>query len=653
MNLHKLTAQETTALLAAIVDSLDDAVISKTLEGVITSWNPAAEKMFGYTPAEAIGQHIALIIPPERQGEEVDVLAHVGRGEKIEHFETVRQAKDGRKVDVSITVSPVRNTQGKIIGALKVARDIEQRKLTDDARDRLAAIVDSSDDAIVSKTLQGFITSWNRGAEKIFGYTPAEAIGQHITLIIPSDRQDEEIDVLAHIGRGEKVDHFETVRQAKDGRKVNISLTVSPVRDARGRIIGASKVARDITARKLAEEEQERLTAQALAARRTAEEANRLKDDFLATVSHELRNPLNSIVGWAGLLSSGKLDPKKTSRAIEAITRAAQAQDQIINDLLDVSRIISGRLRLDIRPLRLVEVLETAIETIRPAAEAKEIRLQVLLDPAASPMAGDPDRLRQVFWNLLSNAVKFTPKNGRIQIHSQRIDSHVEIIISDTGIGIEPEFLPFVFDRFRQGDSGPNRQSPGLGLGLAIVRSLVELHGGTVWVESKGKGWGSSFSVILPTMISPSASDKVRAHPTIEDIQSAEIGPSLQHLRVLVVDDEEGAREITSAILTQAQAEVRTAASASEALEVLDEWQPDVLVADLGMPEVDGYQLIRQVRARGPQRGGDVPAAALTAYARTQDRMRVLSAGFQIHIPKPIQPAELITVVASLAKRMG
>jgi len=221
----------------------------------------------------------------------------------------------------------------------------------------LAAIVDSSDDAIVSKTLQGFITSWNRGAEKMFGYTPAEAIGQHITLIIPAERQGEEVDVLAHIGRGEKVDHFETVRQAKDGRRLNISLTVSPIRNAQGRIIGASKVARDITARKLAEEERERLTAQAEAARRTAEEANRLKDDFLATVSHELRNPLNSIVGWAGLLSSGKLDPQKTSRAIEVITRAAQAQDRIINDLLDVSRIISGRLRLDIRHLRLVEVL--------------------------------------------------------------------------------------------------------------------------------------------------------------------------------------------------------------------------------------------------------------------------------------------------------
>jgi PAS domain S-box-containing protein len=517
----------------------------------------------------------------------------------------------------------------------------------------LAAIVDSSDDAIVSKTLEGIITSWNRGAERIFGHSAAEAIGQHITFIIPSERLSEEDDVIAHIRRGEKVDHFETVRQAKDGRRVEISLTVSPIVDGQGRIIGASKVARDITARKRAEDERQRLMEEAEAARRSAEEANRLKDDFLATVSHELRNPLNSIVGWAGLLREGKLDENKTARAVDAITRAAHAQDQIISDLLDVSRIISGRMRLDIRPLRLVEVLETAIETMRPAADAKEIRLQSLFDPAASPIAGDPDRLRQVFWNLLSNAVKFTPKGGRIQIRSQRIDSHVEITVSDTGIGIEPSLIPFVFDRFRQGDSGTNRQSPGLGLGLAIVRSLVELHGGTVRVESQGTGHGASFTVRLPTIIALAAPGEVRPHPTVDDVKSAAVYPSLKNLRVLVVDDEDGAREVASAILTQALAEVRTAVGAVDALKVMDEWQPEVLVADIGMPDVDGYEFIRRVRARGSQSGGDVPAAALTAYARIQDRMRVLSAGYQMHVPKPIQPEELVTVVASLAKRLG
>jgi PAS domain S-box-containing protein len=516
----------------------------------------------------------------------------------------------------------------------------------------LAAIVDSSDDAIVSKTLDGIITSWNRGAEKIFGYSAEEAIGRHITLIIPTERHNEENDVLARVRRGEKLEHFETVRQAKDGREVHISLTVSPVRDATGQIIGASKVARDITEQKRGEKERERLTAQERAARRSAEEANRLKDDFLATVSHELRNPLNSIVGWAGLLSSGKLNEQTSARAVVAIMRAAQAQDQIISDLLDVSRIISGRLRLNIRPMQLIEVLESAVETMRPAADAKQIRLQALLDPVASPMAGDPDRLRQVFWNLLSNAVKFTPKDGRIQIISQRINSHIEIIVSDTGVGIEPQLLPYVFDRFRQGDSGTSRQSSGLGLGLAIARSLVELHGGTVSAESHGREQGASFTIKLPILIARAVHDEERVHPAVMESNASTSGLSLNHLKVLVVDDETGAREIAATILMQAQAEVRTAESASAALEIMNEWLPDVLVADIGMPDVDGYAFISQVRTRSPQHGGSVPAAALTAYARTQDRLRVLSSGYQMHIPKPIQPDELVTVVASLAKRI-
>jgi PAS domain S-box-containing protein len=643
-------ADATAELLAAIVDSSEDAIIATTPEGIITSWNRGAEQMYGYRAAEAIGQHITLVIPPERHAEEEDVMAHVRRGEQIDHYETVRQAKDGRKLDIFLNVSPIKDAQGRIIGASKVACDITLRKRAVEERERLVAIIDSSDDAIVGKTLDGVITSWNRGAEQMFGYSAAEAIGQHITLIIPPERHAEEDDVLSHIRRGEKIDHYETVRQTKDGRKLDISLTVSPLKDAQGRIIGASKVARDITLRKRSDEERERIMAREEAARRTAEEANRLKDDFLATVSHELRNPLNSIVGWAGLLRSGKLDEKTVARAVDAILRGAQAQDQIISDLLDVARIVNGRLRLDIRPVQLIEVLESAIDAFRPAAEAKQIRLQALLDPAASPLAGDPDRLRQVFWNLLSNAVKFTSKDGCIQIVSHRINSHIEIVVSDSGTGIEPELLPYVFDRFRQGDSGSNRQSSGLGLGLAIVRNLVELHGGTVRVESKGRGQGASFTVRLPTL---SASDEEeRVHPTAEEIASAEAGPSLMNLRVLVVDDEAGAREVTSTILAHALAEVRTAESAREALQIMDQWQPDVLVADIGMPDVDGYKFIRQVRARSRQNGGAVPAAALTAYARTQDRLRVLSEGYQMHVPKPIQPAELVTVVASLAKRL-
>jgi PAS domain S-box-containing protein len=509
----------------------------------------------------------------------------------------------------------------------------------------LAAIVDSSDDAIVSKTLDGVIMSWNRGAERIFGYTAEEAIGQHIKMIIPLERHPEEDNVLAQIRRGEKVDHFQTVRQAKDGRRLDISLTVSPVRDANGKVIGASKVARDISYQK-------RVEAQEQALRQSAEEANRLKDEFLATVSHELRNPLNSIVGWAQLLRSGRLDEKVTNRAIEAIASAAHAQEQIISDLLDVSRIISGRLRLDVRPLQLIEVLANAINALRPAVEAKQIRLQQLLDPNASPMSGDPDRLQQIFWNLLSNAVKFTPKGGWIRILSQRINSHVEIIVSDNGIGIEPNFLPFVFDRFRQGDPGTNRQTAGLGLGLSIVRNLVELHGGTVHADSKGAGEGASFTVKLPILIAPAdVAGEDRVHPTAHELNTSTGGPSLKGLKILVVDDEDGAREIATIILTGAEAEVRSAANAIAALEIMDTWLPDVLVADIGMPEIDGYDFIRQVRARDSEKGGMVPAIALTAFARTQDRLRVLSSGYQMHVPKPVQPDELVTVVASVARR--
>jgi PAS domain S-box-containing protein len=534
---------EAAAFLTAIIDSSDDAIVSKTLDGIITSWNRGAEQMFGYSAVEAIGQQITLIIPRERRAEEDDILAHVRHGEKVDHFETVRQTRDGRRLNISLTVSPIKDAQGRIIGASKVARDVTLRTQAYEERERLAAIIDSSDDAIVSKTLDGIITSWNRGAEQMFGYSAAEAIGQHITLIIPPERHAEEDDVLAQLRRGEKVDHFETVRQTKDGRKLDISLTVSPIKDAQGRIIGASKVARDITLRKRADEERDQLMAREEAARRTAEEANRLKDDFLAMVSHELRNPLNSIVGWAGLLRSSKLDEKTVARTVDAILRGAQAQDQIISDLLDISRIINGRLRLDIRPVQLIEVLESAIDAVRPAAEAKQIRLQVLLDRSASPLAGDPDRLRQVFWNLLSNAVKFTLKNGRIQIVSQRIDSHIEVVVSDTGIGIEPELLPYVFDRFRQGDSSSNHQSSGLGLGLSIVRNLVELHGGTVCAESKGRGQGASFTVRLPILIALSAGDQEGSvHPAAEEITPAEAAPSLMNVRVLVVDDEAGAR---------------------------------------------------------------------------------------------------------------
>jgi CheY-like chemotaxis protein len=388
-------------------------------------------------------------------------------------------------------------------------------------------------------------------------------------------------------------------------------------------------------------------------ARNEAERANRLKDEFLATVSHELRNPLNAILGWAHMLRLGKLTPANAERAVETIYRNAKSQAQLVADLLDVSRIISGKLRLDVRPVDLISIINAAIDSIRPAADAKTIRLQATLDPAACSISGDADRLQQIVWNLLTNAVKFTPKGGRIQVKLQRVDSHVDIIVSDSGVGISKEFLPHVFDRFRQGDASTTRIHGGLGLGLSIVHQLVDLHGGSVAVHSEGEGKGATFTINLPSASVVSNQKELDSAPpaNAEEITTFDGLPSLQGLKVLVVDDEADTRELIAEVLKEVGSEVITARSVEEALIALEKHKPDILISDLGMPNEDGYSLISKVRALAAEQGGHIPAAALTAYARAEDRMRVLRAGFQFHLPKPVDSAELVTVVASLAGR--
>ncbi|HXS00820.1 MAG TPA: hybrid sensor histidine kinase/response regulator, partial [Pyrinomonadaceae bacterium] len=371
-----------------------------------------------------------------------------------------------------------------------------------------------------------------------------------------------------------------------------------------------------------------------------------------ATISHELRNPLNAIMGWAHMLQLGKLNEANTERAVETIYRNAKSQSQLVSDLLDVSRIISGKLRLDMRAVDLIYIVNAAIDSIRPAADAKGILLQPMLDPAAGPISGDADRLQQVVWNLLTNAVKFTPKGGKIQVKVQRINSHVEIVVSDSGVGINKEFLPYVFDRFRQADGSTTRIHGGLGLGLSIVRQLVDLHGGSVGVESKGEGKGATFTITLPFVGVSSDQKETESPPTHGDeIVTFEDLPSLQGLKVLVVDDEADTRELIREVLKECGSEVMLSRSAEEALEALERYHPDILISDLGMPDEDGYSLISKIRALPPERGGQIPAAALTAYARAEDRMRVLRSGFQFHLPKPVDSAELVTVVASLAGR--
>jgi len=391
------------------------------------------------------------------------------------------------------------------------------------------------------------------------------------------------------------------------------------------------------------------LFTEAHRARAEAESANRAKDEFLATVSHELRTPLNAIVGWSHMLRTRSFDAATTQRALETIERNAKAQAQLVEDILDVSRIITGKLRLEVQPVDLAAVIDAALDSVRPAAEAKEIRLQAVLDPHAGPVSGDTSRLQQVVWNLLSNAVKFTPRGGRIQVRLERADSQVEIIVADTGQGITPGLLPYVFDRFRQGDSTSTRLHGGLGLGLAIVRHLVELHGGTVTAESGGEGQGATFRVRLPLLpLHAGRYDSELVTPGAHAASPLQKAPELTGLKVLVVEDEFDSRTLLQTMIEQFGAEVKVCASSAEAFDAFHEWLPDVLVSDIEMPGEDGYQLIRRIRELAPERGGKTPAVALTAYARADDRMRALAAGYQIHVAKPADPIELAVVIASL-----
>lgn len=395
--------------------------------------------------------------------------------------------------------------------------------------------------------------------------------------------------------------------------------------------------------------ERERLLAREQLARAEAETANRLKDQFLATVSHELRTPLNAIIGWSHMLRGGKLDQATASRAVETIERNAKAQAQLIEDLLDVSRMITGNLRLRVAPVDMAAVINMAIDCVQLAAETKDIQLEVLLDPSVRHVAGDAGRLQQVVWNLLANSIKFTPAGGRIVVRLQRLRSSLQIRVSDNGTGISSEFLPFIFDRFRQADGSSTRNQGGLGLGLSIVRHLVELHGGTVSAESDGAGRGATFTIQLPLAVvaEPARLSRVTGSLLREEPQYSGPPPSLDQVRVLLVDDDRDNLQVLAAQLGECKAEVETAASAAEALEILSWYQPDVLVSDLAMPDEDGYSLIDKIRVREAD-GKQVPAIALTAYVRVEDRTRALSAGFNLFVPKPVQPNELVAAIANL-----
>ena len=861
-----------TLRLAAIVESSDDAIVSKDLNGIVTSWNKGAEELFGYTAEEAIGRSITMVIPPDRLSEEDMVLGHIRRGQRVEHFDTIRQRKDGTLVPISLTVSPIRDANGTIVGASKIARNISDRRRIEaelqDLQQRLmtlavasASILGSPDNqAIASRTIElardlfttdayalwrvnpegawrivrsygisdefaarAIARSDQRGAPVVPFAEPLVSEDVHTTEVLADMRAAYAREGIASMVvfplsiRGERtgtlvfysharvtfrpvdiqvgtalanvvaaalttadlyeeqrrareaadharhraaflaeagtvlsssLDYEETLRSvarlavptiadwcavdiANEGgelrriavahidpdkveyarrlqerypqdpdaaggvhevmrtgkpaymSRIPLALVEAAARDeehlrimrelhltsymcvplrAQGRAIGAITFVSAESGREYSEADvrfarelasRASLAVENARAYERANEASRLKDEFLATLSHELRTPLNAVLGYARMMRTQTLPPDKAKPAWEVVERNATSLQQIIEDVLDVSRIVAGRLRLSVEPVDLPAILRDAIATVMPAADAKGVRVETVIEPLAVPVSGDASRLQQVVWNLLSNAIKFTPRGGKVQLRLARVDSHVEVVVSDTGRGIAAEFLPYVFERFRQADATFSREHGGLGLGLAIAKQLAELHGGTITASSGGLGAGATFTLRLPLMIvHQQASEAARPqHPNADrTAPELEPAPRIDGVRVLAVDDEPDSLGLLRTVLEAAGASVRTARTGAEALDAIRAERPDVLVADIGMPGMDGLQVIRTIRQmEEPFRS--TPAAALTAYARSQDRITSLASGFQMHLAKPIDPLELIVAIATLAPR--
>jgi len=687
---------EARALVASIVESSADAIITKDLDGIVLSWNGGAQNVFGYSSTEMVGTSLRRVIPAERQSEEDDILERLRQGERVEHFETVRIGKDGRRIDVSVTISPLRNASGTIVGASHIARDISAAKAAEaerlrlleqniaitEALNRVGAVVASDldrDKVVQAVTDAGtelttaefgafFYNVVNDAGESYTLYTisgvPREAFAQFPmprntqvfeptfkgTAVIRSD------DITVDPRYGHNTPHHGMPR----GHLPVRSYLAVPVKGRAGDVIGGLFFGHSGVARFTENHERVAIgiaswASVALENARmfsAVQEASRLKDDFLASLSHELRTPLNAILGYARILREGILPKERHDKAIETIERNATSLGQIIEDVLDVSRIISGKIRLNVQSVDFPDIVRRAIDTVIPAADAKNVRIETVLDPRASPISGDPERLQQILWNLLSNAVKFTNRGGKVQVRLERVNSQVEVAVSDTGIGIAPEFLPHVFERFRQADAGMARERGGLGLGLAIARQLTEMHGGTIEAASSGIGNGATFRVRLPVMIvHPLRDEAERIHPRSTVARREFPLADLRDIHVLAVDDDADALALVSELLEAAGARVTRARSAGEALGQLGAEAPDVLLADLGMPHIDGVQFIEQVRRHPNPSVRSVPAAALTAYARSDDRVTALRAGFQIHLAKPIDPAELVTTVAALVRK--
>jgi PAS domain S-box-containing protein len=675
----------------SLLENANDIIYSHDLQGNYLTINRAGEEVTGYTRERILGGlNIAQVVAPEHLDFAREMTLHKLQDPSPTVYEVDILTKDERRLTLEVSTR-IAYRDGQPVAVEGVARDVTGRKRAEASQRFLAeasGLIASSLDyettlVSVARMAVPTMADWctvdlleGEGGLKrlaVAHIDPAKVVWAHelekrypqdmnaqrgIPNVLRTNKSEIYSDITDEmlVAGARDEEHLRLMRNIGFASAMIVPLVLQ------GRTLGVITFIYAESKRHYSQEDL--VLAEILASRaaiaienarlyRSAQEANRLKDEFLATVSHELRTPLTAILGWATILRTLKLDEKTAMKAVETIERNAKSQNQIIEDLLDVSRIISGKLRLEISQVAPASFVEAAIESVRPAAQAKGIRIQNILDTSSIPVSGDPARLQQVIWNLLSNAIKFTPRDGCVQIKLERINSHIEITVSDTGQGINAEFLPFVFDRFRQADSTTTRQHGGLGLGLAIVRHLVELHGGTVSAASPGEGLGATFTVTLPLMpVYKKSFTEEHVRPATGDnsllIESPE---NLKGLKILVVDDEADTRELLSKVLTECGAEVLLARSVHDALAQIEDFGPDILISDIGMPDEDGYDLIRKVRELPAERGGNILAVALTAYARAEDRLRILRSGFQMHLPKPVELEELVAVVASLVHR--
>ncbi|HEY9612355.1 PAS domain S-box protein [Allocoleopsis sp.] len=638
-------------------------MIADAASGKLVLTNEQAKQIVGYDYEQApqLGEYDQVasfegfhLDGQPYKADEYPLMRTVGRplrtslqtGETITNEEIELHRGDGSRIFMNANSTPIRDIKGHIVAAVVVFQDVTEHKLAQEAlrtsEERFRVIVNQATAGITLTDLTGQFLLANQRFCDIVGYSMAELLHKRKQDIThPEDRphHTELFQRLVTQGQDFVIDK-RYIR--KDGSEVWVSNHVVATRDSSGKPQNVIAIVLDITERKRAEVERATLLTREQAARVEAEAANRIKDEFLAVLSHELRSPLNPILGWSRLLQTRKFDAARTAEALAIIERNAKLQAELIEDLLDVSRILQGKLSLNAAPVALASAIEAAMETVRLAAEAKSIQMYTQLEPEVGAVSGDASRLQQIIWNILSNAIKFTPPGGRVDIRLERMGSQAQITVSDTGKGIPVDFLPYVFDYFRQADATTTRNFGGLGLGLAIVRHLVELHGGTVQADSPGEGQGATFIVRLPLLPSQPRSDW--------DSEQPKPSLDLQGVEILVVDDDADTREFVAFLLEQYGARVRAVGSAGAALTALSQSVPDVLLSDIGMPDMDGYMLMQQVRTLPPEQGGQIRAIALTAYAGEINYQQAIAAGFQNHLSKPVEPAELVAVVTSLAK---